>query len=101
MPYYGRRWHLFSEQERREFGKSKRTEASKEWHTKWISKQGLKSDRLWTDKAILDFLGKPRDAGPIKAWPLKKVLAVENTEAFKEWMLKRRAWLAEREKAKE
>lgn len=101
MPFYGGRWHLFSEQERREFGKNKRAEASKEWHSKWISKQRLKSDRLWTDRAISEFLGAPRDAGPIKAWLLKDVLAAENTDSFKAWMQKRRAWLAEREKAKE
>jgi len=93
MPYYHRRWHMFNEQERREFGQRMRAQASKEWHSKWISKQRLKSDRLWTDKAILEFLGSPREAGPIKAWLLEDVLAAEKTKEFKAWMQKRRAWL--------
>jgi hypothetical protein len=101
MPYYDGRWHLFSEKERREFGESKRAEASEKWHAQWISKQRLKSDRLWTDKAIGIFLDKPHQAGPIKAWLRKDVLAAEQTEAFKAWMLKRRAWLAERGKMPE
>lgn len=72
MPYYEGRWHMFSQHERREFGRMQRAEASKRWHAKWISRQTLKSERLWTDKAILEFLGAPRDAGPIKAWLLKR-----------------------------
>ncbi len=97
MPYYQGRWHMFSEHERREFGRRQRAEASKKWHAKWISRQTLKSERLWTDKAILEFLGKPRDAGPIKAWLLTDVLAAENTEQFKAWMQKRRTVVAMRE----
>jgi hypothetical protein len=97
MPYYDGRWHMFSEQERREFGESKRAEASKKWHAKWISMQGLKSDRLWTDKAILEFLGHPHQAGAIKASLLKDVQAAEKTMGFKNWMEKRRAWLVRRE----
>lgn len=97
MPYYQGRWHMFSEHERREFGRRQRAEASKRWHAKWISKQTLKSERLWTDKAILEFLGKPRDAGPIKAWLLADVLAAESTEQFKAWIQKRRTDVAMRE----
>lgn len=100
MPYYDGRWHMFSEHERQEFGRKKRAEASKKWHAKWISKQRLKSERLWTDKAILEFLGRPRDAGPIKAWLLKDVLAAEQTEGFKAWMQKRLATVAMRETQK-
>lgn len=98
MPYYDGRWHLFSEQERREFGERKRAELSKKWHAKWISKQGLKIERLWTDKAIQEFLGKPRQAGTIKAWLRKDVLAAEKTMGFKAWIEKRRAWLIARGK---
>lgn len=98
MPYYKNQWHMFSEQERRQFGELKRAELSKKWHTKWISKQGLKTTRLWTDKAIQEFLGNPRQAGAIKAWLLKDVLAAENTTAFKAWMEKRRALLIKRGK---
>lgn len=97
MPYYEGRWHMVSQHERREFGRRRRAEASKRWHAKWISRQTLKSERLWTDKAILEFLGTPRDAGPIKAWLLKDVLAAEQTERFKTWIQKRRESVALRE----
>jgi hypothetical protein len=92
MPYYDGRWHLYSEAERRAFGEARREELRKAWHAKWISKGGLK-DRLWTDKAISEFLGKPRDAGPIKAWTRKEVLKAENGMGFKAWMKERRARL--------
>ncbi|MFK1055497.1 hypothetical protein ACIUXD_28265 [Pseudomonas aeruginosa] len=98
MPYYDGRWHMFGEQQRREFGERKRAALSKKWHAKWISKQGLKTERLWTDKAILEFLGRPRQAGPIKAWLRKDVLAAEKTMGFKAWMKERRAWLIARGK---
>lgn len=52
------------------------------WHAKWISKHRLKTERLWTDKAIAEFLGKPRDAGPIKAWTRKEVLKAEQGLGF-------------------
>ena len=38
-----------------------RAKASSEWHEEWISKSGLKA-RLWTDKAISDFLGASLNA---------------------------------------
>lgn len=44
MPYYNGRWHLYDERERREYGERKRQERSKDWHARWISKQGLKKD---------------------------------------------------------
>ncbi|EBP8534862.1 hypothetical protein AMR62_24460 [Salmonella enterica] len=69
-----------------------RARASAEWHNKWISKSGLKA-RLWTDKAISEFLGKPQKAGPIMAWTQKEVQQVENTPAFQNWLTKRREWL--------
>ena len=40
----------------------RRAQASNEWHAEWISKRGLKA-RLWTDKAISEFLGAPLSAG--------------------------------------
>lgn len=97
MPYYDGRWHLYSEQQRRAFGERRREELSKKWHEKWISRSGLK-ERLWTDKAIADFLSKPRDTGPIKAWPREEVIMVEKTAAFIAWMERRREWLAKRGK---
>lgn len=97
MPYYNGRWHLFSEQQKAAFGERRRIELSKEWHAKWISKSGLK-ERLWTDKAIADFLGKPRKAGAILAWPIKEVSRAEQSAAFVAWLKKRRAWLVKRGK---
>lgn len=74
-----------------------RTRASNEWHVEWISKSGLKA-RLWTDKAISEFLGAPLNSGPVKAWKQKEVKKVEATPAFKRWLEKRRAWLIARGK---
>lgn len=73
-------------------------EGREEWHSTWISKQGLKKERLWTDKAIATFLGEPENAGPIKAWRRSDVRRAEKTAAFKKWMIERKAWLAAREK---
>lgn len=67
--------------------------ASDAWHAEWISKSGLKA-RLWTDKAIAEFLGRPEKAGPIMAWRRKDVQKVEGTPAFQNWLAKRREWLA-------
>jgi len=97
MPYYDGSWHMFSQHERREFGRKQRAAARQKWHAKWISKQTLKSERLWTDKAIHQFLGQPGDAGPIKAWLRKDVLAAEEKEDFKAWMQKRRVEVASME----
>lgn len=93
MVYYHGKWHLYDESERREYGRRQREERSRSWHKIWISRRGLKDERLWTDKAISDFLGKPRNAGPIQAWPRTEVLAAEQTPAFRNWMDTRRAWL--------
>ncbi|MGK2894495.1 hypothetical protein [Klebsiella michiganensis] len=92
MPYYNGRWHLYTDAERREFGERKREERRREWHTLWISRQKLKA-RLWTDKAIAEFLPPPGKAGPIRAWRRKDVQAAEKTPDFKVWMAKRRDWL--------
>ncbi|ENQ6292831.1 hypothetical protein ACEPLM_005338, partial [Klebsiella pneumoniae] len=61
------------------------------------AKRGLKA-RLWTDKAISEFLGAPLSAGPVKAWKQKEVKKVEATPAFKTWLEQRRAWLVARGK---
>lgn len=70
-----------------------RARASDAWHSEWISKSGLKA-RLWTDKAIAEFLGKPEKAGPIMAWKRKDVQKVERSPEFQDWLAKRREWLA-------
>ncbi|WP_431225938.1 hypothetical protein ACQ86O_27295 (plasmid) [Serratia sp. L9] len=66
--------------------------ASAAWHREWISKKGLR-ERLWTDRAIADFLKPPQEAGPIKAWKRKYILRVEQTPAFRAWMVQRQDWL--------
>lgn len=71
----------------------RRARASDAWHSEWISKSGLKA-RLWTDKAIAEFLGKPEKAGPIMAWRRKDVQKAERSPAFRNWLAKRREWLA-------
>ncbi|HBV9945493.1 TPA: hypothetical protein ACGB3K_004694 [Klebsiella aerogenes] len=70
-----------------------RARARDSWHSEWISKSGLK-ERLWTDKAIAEFLGKPEKAGPIMAWRRKNVEKAERLPAFLQWLTKRREWLA-------
>ena len=97
MPYYNHAWHLFSETERRAYGEAQREKRSQAWHAQWISRAGLKA-RLWTDKAITDFLGNPQAAGPIPAWPRASVLEAEQSPDFVAWMARRRAWLHARGK---
>lgn len=97
MPYYNGRWHLYSEAERRAYGEEKRRQQSEAWHATWISKAGLK-ERLWTDKAITEFIGKPVNAGPIMAWRLKDVINAEKNPAFKIWMKERSSTLIARGK---
>lgn len=74
MPYYKGRWYLYDERERREYGERKRQERRQEWQALWISRQGLKA-RLWTDKAIAEFLPASRKAGPIRAGQRLAVLS--------------------------
>lgn len=104
MPYYKGRWHRYSEAERRAYGEAMREKESKAasaaWHREWISKKGLR-ERLWTDRAIADFLKPPQEAGPIKAWKRKYVLRVEQTPAFRVWLAKRQDWLIRRGKLPE
>lgn len=74
-----------------------RARASDGWHDEWISKSGLRA-RLWTEKAISEFLGAPLNAGPVMAWRRKEVLKVEKSPAFQTWIAKRRKWLEARGK---
>lgn len=74
-----------------------RARASAAWHEEWISKSGLK-ERLWTDKAISEFLSTPEKAGPIMAWKRKDVEKIESTPKFQQWLAKRREWLIGRGK---
>nr|WP_210753616.1 hypothetical protein [Salmonella enterica] len=92
MVWYHGRWHRYSEAERREYGERKREEWRRRWHAQWLSRRGLKA-RLWTDKAIADFLPGAQPAGRIRAWPRSVVLAAEQTPAFQARLAKRRARL--------
>lgn len=71
----------------------RRARARDAWLAEWISKSGLKA-RLWTDKAITEFPGRPEKAGPIMAWRRKDVLKAERSPAFQNWLARRREWLA-------
>ncbi|TCZ55696.1 hypothetical protein E0D83_26665 [Klebsiella grimontii] len=71
----------------------RRARARDAWHAEWIRKSGLKA-RLWTDKAIAEFLGRPEKAGPVMVWRRKDVQKTEGTPAFRSWLAKRREWLA-------
>lgn len=71
----------------------RRSRARDAWHAEWFSKSGLKA-RLWTDKAIAEFLGRTEKAGPVMAWRRKDVQKVEGTPAFQRWLAKRLEWLA-------
>ncbi len=103
MPYYNGRWHLYSEAERREYGRRQREQLSKEWrdrwHKQWISKQGLKNERNWTDTMIKNFLeGKSEDAGKIKAYKRTLIERIEKTKKFKLAMAERVARQKKRSK---
>lgn len=90
MPYYNGRWHLYSEAERREYGRQQKEHYREAWHKRWISKTGLKQEKNWTDSMIKRFLaGKDETAGNIKAYKRTLISRVEKTKAFKEAMTDR------------
>ncbi|OQK32280.1 hypothetical protein [Vibrio parahaemolyticus] len=94
MPYYNGRWHLYSEAERREYGRQPREQRSEEWrakwHAKWISKTGLKQERNWTDAMIKQFLaGKEENAGKINAFRRTLIARIEKTKKFQVAMAER------------
>ena len=55
------------------------------WHSKWITVWRLKTDRLWTDWAICQWLGKPASQGKYKVFAVVDVKAAERKKTFKEW----------------
>ncbi|WP_419239604.1 hypothetical protein [Photobacterium leiognathi] len=90
MPYYNGRWHLYSEAQRREYGRKQAEKYRDAWHNTWISKTGLKEENNWTDTMIKTFLkGKERDAGKIMAYKRTVINRIEETEAFKKAMSER------------
>ncbi|MDH5889774.1 hypothetical protein [Vibrio splendidus] len=90
MPYYNGKWHLYSEAERREYGRQQRETYRQAWHQEWISKTGLKQGRNWTDGMIKQFLSeKEESAGKIKAYKLTLIARVEKTKKFQAVMEQR------------
>ncbi|KII76895.1 hypothetical protein [Vibrio renipiscarius] len=90
MPYYNGKWHLYSEAERREYGRQQREHLSQMWHKTWISKTGLKQERNWTDTMIKSLLeGKEQNAGKIKAYKRTLIARIEKTKKFQVAMAER------------
>ncbi|EGR0746703.1 hypothetical protein BBM24_10825 [Vibrio parahaemolyticus] len=90
MPYYNGKWHLYSEAERREYGRQQREHLSQMWHKTWISKTGLKQCRNWTDSMIKLFLdGKAENSGKIPAYRRTLIERIEKTEKFQLMMAAR------------
>lgn len=86
-----RRYRLFSDQERKEFGERRREEMSKAWHEKYISKWTLLSVRGWTEAAIDEFLGEPVNNGtPTLAFYRYRVERAEKSKRWKEFQEKQR-----------
>lgn len=77
------RYRLYTDQERREYGRGKAEEMSKAWHAKYISRWTLLHERGWTEAAIDEFLGLPVKSGaPTPAYYRYRV---ERSEAGKRW----------------
>lgn len=60
--------------------------AKESWDSQWITIWRLKRFRLWTDKAIAMWLGKPKTKGKYKVFSVDDVRRAERTPAFKEWI---------------
>lgn len=80
---YGK--YVFSTAEKEQYRLKKRLE----WDSKWVTVWRLKNQRLWTDKLIKDFLGKPIQHGKYKVFTVEDVKSAEKKKKFKEIMVKR------------
>lgn len=74
--FIGKGQYVYSQQEKNHYREMK---VSK-WKKKYITITSLKNDRLWTNKMIDDYLGKPIESNGYKYYTLKKVLKVEAKE---------------------
>lgn len=68
--------------QRREDERRRRFE---QWSKTWITVTRLKTDRLWTDGAIAQWLGAPIQQGNYKVFRVEAVKAAERKKAFKDW----------------
>lgn len=59
------------------------------WKSKFFTVFRLKTESLWTDKIIKDFLGKPKAQGKYKVFSVEDVKEAEKKKKFKEIMIKR------------
>jgi len=64
---------VFSSREKEDYKNRK----INEWKTKFFTVFRLKTERLWTDKIIKDFLGKPKNQGKYKVFNAKDVREAE------------------------
>jgi hypothetical protein len=79
----------FSSQEKEEYKNKNKNRKINEWKSKLITVFRLKTERLWTDKIIKDFLGKPISQGKYKVFKIEDVKQAEKKKDFKEIMTKR------------
>lgn len=74
--FIGKGQYVYSQQEKSDYREMK---VSK-WKEKYITITALKNDRLWTNKMIDEYLGKPLRNNGYKYYTLEKVLKVEAKE---------------------
>ncbi|HYX33524.1 MAG TPA: hypothetical protein VE954_10450 [Oligoflexus sp.] len=91
MEYWDRRegrYRLFSDGERREYGRKKAEEMREKWQKTFLSKSTLLKVRGWTEQGIFRFLaGELVDAGPIHAYRISVIEKIEASKAYKDFML--------------
>jgi len=83
--WIGKGKFVFSTEEKEQYKQAN----SNKWHSQWITVFRLKKDRLWTEKIIKDFLGKPTTQGKYKVFKKEDVKQAEKKKDFKVIMVKR------------
>jgi len=83
--WIGKGKYVFSTEEKERYKQNN----SDKWNSKWITVFRLKKERLWTDKIIRDYLGKPITQGKYKVFKKEDVKQAEKKKGFKEIMVKR------------
>lgn len=75
--------------DQRKYREFKEQERFKKWSQNWITVSRLKKDRLWTDAAIKQFLGKPKKQGKYRVFSVEEVEKAERKRAFCDWLAPR------------
>ena len=83
--FIGKGKYVFSTQEKKDYQQM----MVSNWKEKYITITSLKNNRLWTNKMIDDFLGKPIENNGYKYFLLEKVLKQENKEDVRKKLNKR------------